>query len=193
MFSVNPSLCPCAWPSSPKATETQSHNAGCGLLCSGYFLSFWLVTGWMEPGGELGDPGFIPALSLISRVTLGMSLPTWAWAMSVKDIMTHPVGYDKNKSGNSDPLLPVTCPQPALPFTTPFSVPRQPFGSHGGHEGDGGLPTLQALSPVLQLQDPGNGAPWVGQRRLRGEGRGQGLGVRSSSTDLEPKGKLLEA
>lgn len=57
----------------------------------------------MEPGGELGDPGFIPALSLISRVTLGMSLPTWAWAMSVKDIMTHPVGFDKNKSGNSDP------------------------------------------------------------------------------------------
>lgn len=48
-----------------------------------------------------------PTLSLciyhpVLKLHIEVCLP-WAWAMSVKDIMTHPVGFDKNKSENSDP------------------------------------------------------------------------------------------
>lgn len=71
--------------------------------------------------------------------------------LSVMEMETRHVGFDKN----SDLLRPFACPHPPFPFTMLFSVPRQPFSAHGGHEGDRGVPTIQALGPVFQLQDPG--------------------------------------
>lgn len=97
-------------------------------------------------------------------------------------------------SGDKDLLPPVASPSP-VPFTTPFSVPRQPVSPDGGHKGDGGVPALQALGSVLQLQDPGErlSGQGGGGRTARGWQESLGAGLLSFPNRWGPQGRLLEA